>query len=113
MERCRIFRRANAEPHDVIVVDRKHVSARELADAVFTLEMIRPQYGDVPSSDGTFRVGKTRSGHGRADEAKKWMEFLKTDQPTYSAGLWIRPKYLIVASSLEQALTGRIGSHRH
>ena len=73
-----IVRRANMSPHDVIVVKRAHVTPRFLADAVFTLRVVRSAYGDTPAADAVYQVQPRARAGKRTTEAAGWANTLVT-----------------------------------
>lgn len=67
----RILRRADASPHDVILL-RSSSDATVLSEAIDNLLLIRAQTGDTAKVNGAVRVKRAQGASGRAPREFPW-----------------------------------------
>lgn len=82
-----ILRRANAEPHDVILVQENALTPRALSEAVLQLALIRRRDGDAPARDALFRVQARARALPLDVTAAKWVSALRVAKPGYVDGI--------------------------
>lgn len=85
-----ILRRKTATPHDIILLDSRVASGRDLSAAIFTLLAARDINGDTTAADMTIRVpdGTGRSYLGKRDlrRSEAAVRKLHASNPTFLAG---------------------------
>lgn len=55
-----IVRRADRNPHDLVLMTREVASVERLTAALWMLEQLHLRYGSVPSESGVFRVERSK-----------------------------------------------------